>query len=147
MMRGFLSNPLVCVQHKVWLRPSAEQQFLYGQHALKSGLARMSDTAPRLGGVCVCNQNDLPLVCALRCTLYNIITYCTSTSSALMLSEAYNCTRIGYSYSMPMAGVRRVRALCARATSCRPSRGCRLQSGRHRRVPAPRTDSILMRIE
>ena len=63
LMRRLLSNPLVCVQHKVWLRPSAEQQFLYGQHALKSGLARMSDTAPRLGGVCVCNQNDLPLVC------------------------------------------------------------------------------------
>ena len=28
-------------QHKVWVKPGAEQQFLYGHHVMKSGLGRM----------------------------------------------------------------------------------------------------------
>jgi len=46
---------------KAWLKPNAEQQFLYGHHVLKSGLARITEGALQNVGVIVYNQNDLPL--------------------------------------------------------------------------------------
>jgi len=48
-------------KYKAWLKPNAEQQFLYGQHVLKSGLARITEGAPQNVGVVIYNQNDLPL--------------------------------------------------------------------------------------
>ena len=34
--------------HKVWLKASAEQSFLYGNHVTKQGLGRITDAAPQL---------------------------------------------------------------------------------------------------
>ncbi|KAI4458917.1 cyclin-dependent kinases regulatory subunit/60s ribosome subunit biogenesis protein nip7 [Holotrichia oblita] len=54
-------------QCKIWLKPSAEQQFLYGNHVAKSGLGRISENAEKYSGVLVYNMADLPLgfgVCA-----------------------------------------------------------------------------------
>jgi len=48
-------------KYKAWLKPNAEQQFLYGHHVLKSGLARITEGAPQNVGVVVYNMNDLPL--------------------------------------------------------------------------------------
>ena len=48
-------------QNKIWLKPSAEQQFLYGNHVLKSGLARISDKTNQYDGCIVYSLNDLPL--------------------------------------------------------------------------------------
>lgn len=48
-------------RHKVWIKPNAEQQFLYGNHVLKSGLARISENTPKYQGVVVYSLNDTPL--------------------------------------------------------------------------------------
>lgn len=46
---------------KVWVKPSAEMAFLYGNHVPKSGLARMTEGTPRYAGVIVLNMADVPL--------------------------------------------------------------------------------------
>lgn len=49
-------------QYKVWLKPNAEQQFLYGNHVLKSGIARISENTPQYEGIVIYNMQDVPLV-------------------------------------------------------------------------------------
>merc|ERR1712222_114378 len=34
-------------QHKIWVKASAEQQFLYGHHVMKSGLGRITENTPK----------------------------------------------------------------------------------------------------
>ncbi|VDK38484.1 unnamed protein product [Taenia asiatica] len=48
-------------KYRIWLKPSAEQHFLYGQHIVKSGLARVSEDTPQYAGVIVMNVDDIPL--------------------------------------------------------------------------------------
>lgn len=48
-------------QHKVWIKPSAEMSFLYGNHVTKAGIGRMSDGVPQYGGVIVNNMAGTPL--------------------------------------------------------------------------------------
>ncbi|XP_059146102.1 60S ribosome subunit biogenesis protein NIP7 homolog isoform X2 [Physella acuta] len=48
-------------KHKVWLKPNAEQQFLYGHHIMKSGLGRITEGTEQYQGVVVYNMEDLPL--------------------------------------------------------------------------------------
>ncbi|EDQ84598.1 uncharacterized protein MONBRDRAFT_34642 [Monosiga brevicollis MX1] len=48
-------------QYKVWVKQSSEQSFLYGNHVLKSGLARMTENTPQHQGVVVYNINNIPL--------------------------------------------------------------------------------------
>ncbi|KAL1115875.1 hypothetical protein AAG570_006164, partial [Ranatra chinensis] len=48
-------------QYKLWVKQSAEQQFLYGHNVLKSGLGRITDNTPKHQGVIVYSMNDLPL--------------------------------------------------------------------------------------
>ena len=47
--------------HRVWVKPSAEQSFLYGNHVLKVGLGRITEDTPRYHGVVVLNMSDVPL--------------------------------------------------------------------------------------
>lgn len=47
--------------YKVWLKPSAEQSFLYGNHVLKAGLGRISEDTPQYQGVVVLSMSDVPL--------------------------------------------------------------------------------------
>lgn len=47
--------------NKVWLRESAEQNFLYGNHVLKSGMARISENTPKYAGLIVFSSKDVPL--------------------------------------------------------------------------------------
>lgn len=53
----------ILIKHKIWVKPSAEQQFLYGHHIMKSGLARITEGTSQYQGVVVFSMNDLPLVC------------------------------------------------------------------------------------
>ena len=46
---------------KIWLKPSAEQQFLYGNHVLKQGLGRITEGTERYQGLVVFSMSDLPL--------------------------------------------------------------------------------------
>eukprot|EP00088_Acartia_fossae_P029591 TRINITY_DN3045_c0_g1_i11.p1 TRINITY_DN3045_c0_g1~~TRINITY_DN3045_c0_g1_i11.p1 ORF type:complete len:181 (-),score=27.75 TRINITY_DN3045_c0_g1_i11:90-632(-) len=48
-------------QHKIWLKSSAEQQFLYGHHVTKSGLGRITENTGKYQGVVVYSMSDLPL--------------------------------------------------------------------------------------
>lgn len=49
-------------QFKVWVKSSAEQQFLYGNHIMKSGLGRITENTQQYQGVVVYSMNDIPLV-------------------------------------------------------------------------------------
>ena len=48
-------------KYKVWVKPSAEMSFLYGNHVTKNGLARMTENTPQYAGVVVYSMNDIPL--------------------------------------------------------------------------------------
>lgn len=48
-------------QYKIWLKPSAEQQFLYGNHVTKAGLGRISENTEKYQGVMVYSMADVPL--------------------------------------------------------------------------------------
>lgn len=46
---------------QVWVKPSAEMQYLYGNHVLKSGLGRITENTPVNAGVVVFSMSDVPL--------------------------------------------------------------------------------------
>lgn len=48
-------------KHKLWLKPAAEMSFLYGNHVLKSGLAKITEGTPANAGVVVFSMSDVPL--------------------------------------------------------------------------------------
>ncbi|PNH12746.1 60S ribosome subunit biogenesis protein NIP7 [Tetrabaena socialis] len=48
-------------KHKIWVKPSAEMQFLYGNNILKSGLARITENTPTYTGVVIYSMADIPL--------------------------------------------------------------------------------------
>ncbi|KAF4364849.1 hypothetical protein G4B88_025568 [Cannabis sativa] len=49
-------------KHKVWLKPTSEMSFLYGNHVLKGGLGRITENiAPGDGLVVVFSMSDVPL--------------------------------------------------------------------------------------
>ena len=48
-------------QYKIWIKTSAEQQFLYGNHINKAGLGRITENTPQHQGVVVLSMNDIPL--------------------------------------------------------------------------------------
>ncbi|EEQ82024.1 hypothetical protein NCER_101340 [Vairimorpha ceranae BRL01] len=55
--------------NKVWIKKSAEMNYLYGNNALKSHVYRLSENIPINTGVFVYNQNDICLgygVCAIK---------------------------------------------------------------------------------
>jgi 60S ribosome subunit biogenesis protein NIP7 len=47
--------------YKVWVKPSSEMSWLYGNHVSKQGLARMTQGTPQYAGVVVYNMADIPL--------------------------------------------------------------------------------------
>ncbi|KAL5014380.1 hypothetical protein ScPMuIL_008650 [Solemya velum] len=48
-------------KYKIWVKPNAEQQFLYGHHVMKSGLGRITENTTQYQGLVVYSMNDLPL--------------------------------------------------------------------------------------
>lgn len=46
---------------QVWVKPSAEQSFLYGNHVLKAGLGRITEDTPQNQGVLILSMADVPL--------------------------------------------------------------------------------------
>lgn len=46
---------------QVWVKPSAEMQFLYGNHVLKTGLGRITENTPGHTGVVILSMADIPL--------------------------------------------------------------------------------------
>jgi len=48
-------------KYKIWVKPSSEMTFLYGNNVLKSGLSRITENAPQFAGCVVYNMHDIPL--------------------------------------------------------------------------------------
>eukprot|EP00899_Mesostigma_viride_P016708 jgi/Mesvir1/25038/Mv16977-RA.1 len=48
-------------KYKVWVKPSNEMSYLYGNHLVKSGLGRITDNTPAYQGVVVYSMSDVPL--------------------------------------------------------------------------------------
>ena len=48
-------------KYKVWLKPSAEMGFLYGNHVPMAGLGRMTQETPQYASVVVFNMANVPL--------------------------------------------------------------------------------------
>eukprot|EP01125_Pyxidicula_operculata_P007972 TRINITY_DN2688_c0_g1_i1.p1 TRINITY_DN2688_c0_g1~~TRINITY_DN2688_c0_g1_i1.p1 ORF type:complete len:181 (+),score=28.37 TRINITY_DN2688_c0_g1_i1:43-585(+) len=48
-------------RYKVWVKPSAELSFLYGNNVLKAGLGRITENTPQHQGVVVYSMSDIPL--------------------------------------------------------------------------------------
>ena len=46
---------------QVWVKPSAEMSFLYGNHVLKSGVGKVSEGLPANTGVVVLSMANIPL--------------------------------------------------------------------------------------
>lgn len=57
---GREGNQLTVIQ--VWVKPSGELPFLYGNHVLKAHLGRITEDTPEHQGVVVFNMADVPLV-------------------------------------------------------------------------------------
>ena len=49
-------------QFKMWIKPNAEQSFLYGNNVSKSGLSRATENISRYDGVLLYSMSDTPLV-------------------------------------------------------------------------------------
>ena len=47
---------------QVWVKPSSEMSFLYGNHILKNGLGRITENTPSYTGVVIYSMADVPLV-------------------------------------------------------------------------------------
>ena len=47
--------------HQMWVKPTSEMSFLYGNHLLKSGLGRITENTPANQGVVVFSMSDIPL--------------------------------------------------------------------------------------
>ncbi|MDP2435257.1 MAG: 60S ribosome subunit biogenesis protein NIP7 [archaeon] len=57
----FLDFMAPYAKYKVWVKPSQELSFLYGNNILKSGLARITENTPQYQGVVIFSLNDLPI--------------------------------------------------------------------------------------
>ncbi|KAK9811023.1 hypothetical protein WJX73_007258 [Symbiochloris irregularis] len=58
---GCLDTLATHAKYKVWLKPSAEMSFLYGNNILKSALGRITEFTPAHTGVLVLSMSDIPL--------------------------------------------------------------------------------------
>eukprot|EP01112_Ceratiomyxa_fruticulosa_P008309 TRINITY_DN2152_c0_g2_i2.p1 TRINITY_DN2152_c0_g2~~TRINITY_DN2152_c0_g2_i2.p1 ORF type:complete len:181 (-),score=15.42 TRINITY_DN2152_c0_g2_i2:40-582(-) len=48
-------------KYKIWVKSSSEMSFLYGNHILKAGLAKITENTPEHQGVIVFSMSDIPL--------------------------------------------------------------------------------------
>lgn len=56
--RGYVTRGLLL---QIWVKPSAEMQYMYGNHVLKSGLGRITENTPAYTGVVIYSMSDIPL--------------------------------------------------------------------------------------
>eukprot|EP00164_Ancoracysta_twista_P007333 GFYU01010387.1.p1 GENE.GFYU01010387.1~~GFYU01010387.1.p1 ORF type:complete len:181 (-),score=71.90 GFYU01010387.1:125-667(-) len=66
--KGKFRLHITCLDHvaqyakyKVWVKPSNEQTYLYGNHVLKGGLGRITENTPQYQGVVIYSMSDVPL--------------------------------------------------------------------------------------
>ena len=67
----------------MWIKPNAEQSFLYGNHVLKSGLGRVTENVAKYQNVLLCSMSDTPLV--RECNMMQMISLCVCVCASLSL--------------------------------------------------------------
>lgn len=75
--------------HKVWIKTSAEMNFLYGNNALKSHIHKISENIPLNAGIFVYDSHDIPLgfgVMSVNPTSYSR----AHAGDAIVLTQADN---------------------------------------------------------
>lgn len=85
------------VQFKVWVKPGAEQSFLYGNHVLKSGLGRITENTMQYQGVVVYSMADVPLVSSPQaCDLWVLLAFSIRllTCRHRLLSGFWRCSQV-----------------------------------------------------
>lgn len=85
------------VQFKVWVKPGAEQSFLYGNHVLKSGLGRITENTMQYQGVVVYSMADVPLVSFPKaCDLWVFLAFSIQllTCRHCLLSGFRRCSQV-----------------------------------------------------
>ena len=48
-------------KYKVWVKPTGEMNYLYGNHMLKAHLGRITEDCPSNQGLVIYNMNDIPI--------------------------------------------------------------------------------------
>ncbi|KAJ3322036.1 ribosome biosynthesis protein nip7 [Boothiomyces sp. JEL0866] len=48
-------------KYKVWIKPSGEMSYMYGNHVLKAHLGRITEDTPEHQGVVIYTMNDIPI--------------------------------------------------------------------------------------
>eukprot|EP00826_Nyctotherus_ovalis_P035469 TRINITY_DN304_c0_g1_i4.p1 TRINITY_DN304_c0_g1~~TRINITY_DN304_c0_g1_i4.p1 ORF type:complete len:182 (+),score=39.42 TRINITY_DN304_c0_g1_i4:107-652(+) len=48
-------------KYKIWVKTAGEQAFVYGNHVVKTHLAKMTENTPQNAGVVVLSMSDVPL--------------------------------------------------------------------------------------
>ncbi|KAJ3019932.1 ribosome biosynthesis protein nip7 [Thoreauomyces humboldtii] len=56
-----LENLAQYAKYKIWVKPTGEMPFLYGNHILKAHLGRITDDTPEHHGVMIYSMADVPL--------------------------------------------------------------------------------------
>lgn len=85
------------LQFKVWVKPGAEQSFLYGNHVLKSGLGRITENTMQYQGVVVYSMADVPLVSLPQaCDLWVLLAFWIRplTCHHCLLSGVWCCSQV-----------------------------------------------------
>ena len=131
-------NALSPLQHKVWIKPNAEQSFLYGNHIMKAGLGRMTESTPKYGCGWACDvpsSNTSTTISAIA-----LLQPCTGGSSSPPFSLPLTQTprRDHLQYERYPAGVRGVGVLDRRLPVTRPHQEGRLPPSRPGRIPPRR---------
>ena len=61
MCFGLVNVQIALHSLQVWVKPAAEMSLLYGNHVLKSGLGRITESTPTNTGVVLYSMSDVPL--------------------------------------------------------------------------------------
>uniref|UniRef100_A0A0A9Z8F8 60S ribosome subunit biogenesis protein NIP7 homolog n=1 Tax=Lygus hesperus TaxID=30085 RepID=A0A0A9Z8F8_LYGHE len=48
-------------KYKMWIKPSGEMSYLYGNNVLKAHLGRITDSTPKYQGVILYTMSDIPI--------------------------------------------------------------------------------------
>lgn len=126
-------------EYKVWVKPSAELSYLYGNHVLKSGLGRITENTPQyvlIAAVIRSAWRSLPLA-DIRELLYFL---CPTSLYVPSAAPTHFCT-IQPLTALRQARFRRDGEVHSRVPQARSYRHLRIPPGRRGRVPARRGHS------
>lgn len=73
----------------MWIKPAAEQQFLYGHNVLKSGLGRITESTTQYQGVIVFSMSDVPLVNIITMIYFAFLFISKTNQLIIFITKTY----------------------------------------------------------